>query len=196
MQPSDYFYEPVRYLYCRGAISGYNDGTFRPYSQTTRSQTAKIVVLAEGWPLINPGSPTFADVPPGSTFYTYVQTARDHSILGGYPCGGEGEPCDDLGRPYFRPYAEVTRGQVVKLVTLAQGWPILDPADPTFTDVPRGSTFYGYVETAVARAIINGYPCGSEGEPCDDQNRPYFRPGNNATRGQIAKIVYLALGSR
>jgi hypothetical protein len=37
--------------------------------------------------------------------------------------------------------------------------------------------------------LINGYPCGGEGEPCDPLNLPYFRPGNNITRGQAAKIV-------
>jgi hypothetical protein len=193
VQPSDYFYEPVRYLYCRGVVSGYDDDTFRPYNQTTRSQTVKIVTLAEGWALVDPSTPTFADVPYGSTFYNYVETAYAHSILGGYPCGGEGEPCDDTDRPYFRPYAEVTRGQVAKLVTLARGWALSDPDEPTFSDVPHGSTFYVYIETASQHGVIGGYPCGAEGEPCDEQDRPYFRPFNNATRGQIAKIVYLAV---
>ena len=94
VQPADYFYEPVRYLYCRGVVSGYEDGTFKPYNQTTRSQMAKIVVLAEVWSLANPDNPSFADVPYGSTFYLYIETAYAHSILGGYPCGGPGEPCD------------------------------------------------------------------------------------------------------
>ena len=94
---------------------------------------------------------------------------------------------------YFRPYAQITRGQVTKLVTLASGWPVLDPDEATFSDVPHNSAFYGYVETSAQRGIIGGYPCGGEGEPCDAQDRPYFRPGNPATRGQIAKIVYLAI---
>jgi len=152
-----------------------------------------MVVLSEGWQLANPDNPTFADVPFGSTFYTYVETAYAHTILGGYPCGGDGEPCDEQQRPYFRPFAEVTRGQLTKLVTLARGWVISSPENRTFADVPVGSTFYGYIETAVQHGIIVGYPCGGEGEPCDDANRPYFRPGNSATRGQIAKIIYLAI---
>src|SRR5207248_2708659 len=49
VQPSDYFYEAVRYLYCAGVVSGYADNTFRPYNTTTRGQLCKIVVLAEGW---------------------------------------------------------------------------------------------------------------------------------------------------
>ena len=48
VSPSDYFYVPVQYLYCHGAISGYADNTFRPSNNTTRGQVSKIVVLAEG----------------------------------------------------------------------------------------------------------------------------------------------------
>ena len=29
-------------------------------------------------------------------------------------------------------------------------------------------------------------------EPCDSEGRPYFRPNNPATRGQISKIVSIA----
>jgi hypothetical protein len=87
----------------------------------------------------------------------------------------------------------VTRGQLSKIIVGAKGWPLADPAAPTFADGAPGSLNYAYIETAVAHAIISGYSCGGPGEPCDSQNRPYFRQFNNATRGQIAKIVYLAL---
>ena len=44
-----------------------------------------------------------------------------------------------------------------------------------------------------ARGIIGGYPCGGPFEPCvAPGNRPYFRPNNNATRGQMSKIATLA----
>jgi hypothetical protein len=58
--------------------------------------------------------------------------------------------------------------------------------------VPPSSTFYPYIQRLNGRGIINGYACGSPGEPCvAPQNRPYFRPNNNVTRGQISKIVDL-----
>jgi hypothetical protein len=193
VQPTDYFYEPVRYMYCANIVSGYGDNTFRPYHNTTRGQLAKIVVLAEGWSLRNPPDATFVDVPVGSVFYQYVETAGAHGIIGGYPCGGLGEPCDPQRRPYFRPNNNVTRAQITKMVALAEGWELLNPPNPTFADVPPGSTYYRYVETAGAHGIIGGYPCGGLGEPCDPQRRPYFRPSNPATRGQIAKIVYEAV---
>ena len=56
-----------------------------------------------------------------------------------------------------------------------------------------GSAFYQVIETAAAHGVISGYACGGPGESCDPGNQPYFRPYNNAVRGQIAKIVYLSI---
>jgi hypothetical protein len=166
---SDYFYEPVRYLFCAGVISGYADGTFRPYSNTTRGQIAKIVVLAEGWPLSTAGGPHFSDVPPGSAFYEYVETAYNHRVISGY------------GDHTFRPGSDVTRGQLTKVIVSARGWVFDTAGGPHFTDVPAGTAFYEYVETAFAHGIISGYAGGT------------FRPASPATRGQIARIEYNAL---
>jgi hypothetical protein len=55
--------------------------------------------------------------------------------------------------------------------------------------VPVSNPFYSYIETAYCRRVISGYNCGAPGEPCPGL---YFRPGGNATRAQIAKIVCLA----
>ena len=195
MHPTDYFYGPVQYLACHGVISGYGDGTFRPYATTTRSQMVKIVVLGFGIPQTTPagGAYTFHDVAPDFPFFAVIETAAAHNIVSGYTCGGPNEPCDDQHRPYFHPYADVTRGQLAKITVVAATWPIVNPASPSFADVTPGSAFYTYVETAACRGIISGYTCGGPGEPCDNQHRPYYRQGNNATRGQIAKIVYGAI---
>lgn len=63
-----------------------------------------------------------------------------------------------------------------------------------FTDVPPDNTFYPYVQHLVSIGAIGGHPCGGPGEPCDDQGRPYFRPNDTATRGQICKIISIATG--
>jgi hypothetical protein len=49
----------------------------------------------------------FNDVPPGSTFYSFVRCLACRGIVGGYPCGGPGEPCPGT---YYRPNNSVTRG--------------------------------------------------------------------------------------
>lgn len=177
VQQTDYFYEAVRYLYCNGAISGYADGTFRPYNNTTRGQLSKIVVLAEGWPLATPTAATFTDVPDGSPFYSYVETAYSHQVISGYSCG--------TGCLEFRPGNNITRAQLCKIVVLAEGWAITPPSQPTFRDVTGTDPFLGYIEAAYSNHAISGYSCGTG---CLE-----FRPGSYATRGQISKIVYNAV---
>src|SRR5262249_37764897 len=96
-------------------------------------------------------------------------------------------------RPYFRPNANVTRGQLSKIDVVAAGWTLVNPATGSFEDVAPGSAFYKFVETAYAHNVISGYACGGTGGNCDPPNRPDFRQFNNATRGQISKIVYLSV---
>jgi hypothetical protein len=157
----------------------------------------KIVVLGFGIPIATPTAPnyTFTDVPRTHTFFYAVETAVLHNIITGYPCGSSTlEPCDSQNRPYFRPGANVTRGQLSKIVVIGAQWDIFSPPAPgTFEDVPPSNTFYAYIETAFCHGIISGYGCGGAGEPCDPGQRPYFRPFNDATRGQIAKLQYLAI---
>jgi hypothetical protein len=127
----------------------------------------------------------FNDASPGSTFYTWIRCLACRGIVSGYPCGGPGEPCPGA---YFRPGNNVTRGQVAKIVSNAAGYSET-PTAQTFEDVPPTGTFYLWVERIASRGIISGYPCGQPGEPCTGPgNRPYFRPNNNVTRGQLAKI--------
>ncbi|MDQ2807397.1 MAG: S-layer homology domain-containing protein [Chloroflexota bacterium] len=191
-----YFYTPVQYLYCQGILSGYSDNTFRPYSNTSRGQMVKIVVGGFHVPAYTPpnGTPTFADVPASYVFYPFIEAAAHAAIVTGYTCGGVNEPCDTARRPYFRPGADVSRGQLAKITVIAAGWALINPTRGSFADVATTSVFYKYVETAACRTIVSGYTCGSSsGEPCDSTRRPYFRPVNSAARAQIAKIVYLGL---
>ncbi len=169
VSPQDYFYAGVRYLYCAGVISGYDDNTFRPYNNATRGQLTKIVVLAERWGIYTPPSPTFSDVPADHPFYQYVETAYHHGIISGY------------ADRTFRPGNNVTRGQLSKIQVLAEQWPLYTPPTPSFTDVPTDYPFYSYIETAYLHGIISGYA---------DRT---FRPSNSATRGQICKIVHIAI---
>ena len=164
MRPGDYFYAPVQYLACHGVISGYADGTFRPYANTTRGQMVKIVVGAFSTPYHQPSNgKTFADVPPANPFFVFVEAAAHANVVSGYACGGPGERCDDQNRPYFRPSANVTRGQLSKIVVTAAGWALIDPAIQSFQDVLPSTAFYTFVETAYCHDVISGYGCGGPG---------------------------------
>jgi hypothetical protein len=181
------FYSSVRCLACRGIVSGYADGTFRPNNQVTRGQLAKMVSNAAGFSEPVSGQ-TFEDVPPTQTFYQWIERLSTRGYMSGYVCGGPGEPCI-TGKPYFRPSANATRGQTSKIVSNAAGF--IEPVSgQIFQDVPPTYTFYEFIQRLASRGVMGGYACGGAGEPCiPPDNRPYFRPQLDVTRGQSAKIV-------
>jgi hypothetical protein len=184
------FYTYAYCLACRGVISGYADGTFRPNDNVTRGQLAKLLSNAGRMQPGNTQAQTFQDVPPTHTFHKYIESMADAGIIGGYACGGQGEPCVAPGnKPYFRPGANATRGQISKMVASAAGIREAAEAGQMFQDVPQSSTFYAWVQMLGSHGMMSGYPCGEQGEPCGQSNMPYFRPSNNTTRGQAAKIV-------
>ncbi|MEO8289064.1 MAG: S-layer homology domain-containing protein [Chloroflexota bacterium] len=163
-----------------------------PPTSTTVPPTGTLTTV----PTDTPGAPTntpaatatatscpiqFTDVPEGSTFYTNIRCLACRGIINGYP--------DNT----FRPNNDVTRGQLAKIVSNSVGFS--DPAGTQmFEDVLPGSTFYDFVQRLASRGYIVGYTCGGAGEPCGAGSLPYFRPANNATRGQISKIVSNAAG--
>jgi hypothetical protein len=182
------FYANITCLACKGILGGYSDGTFRPNNDITRGQIAKVVSNAAGFnePA---GTQTYEDVPPANTFYVWINRLSMRGHMGGYPCGGTGEPCGDRDRPYFRPNANATRAQLAKIVASARGI-VGTPTGQRYADVPPDNIFYLWIEELSDLGVMGGYACNTVlTEPCDDQNRPYFRPFNNVTRGQASKIV-------
>jgi type II secretory pathway pseudopilin PulG len=201
--PSDHpFYAAIACLSGRDIVSGYrcggagepcvppaNQSYFRPGNAVTRSQLAKIVSNAAGF-TEGPGPQRFGDVPTAHPYFTWINRMAIRGLIGGYPCGTRpDEPCvapQDL--EYYRPSANATRGQITKIVSNGAGYN--DPSvGQIFQDVPPEQAFYIWVQRLASRDVVGGYPCGGENEPCGAENKPYFRWGNNATRGQVAKIT-------
>jgi len=134
---------------------------------------------------------SFEDVPPASPFYLFIERLYRRGHMGGYQCGlRETEPCvPPNNRPYFRPNENATRGQISKIVSNAANF--IEPVSGQFyADVTTDNPFYDEIMRLTTRGVMSGYPCGQlPHEPCDSQNRPYFRWGANVTRGQASKIV-------
>ena len=122
----------------------------------------------------------FNDVCPGDWHYPFVMDLVNRGAISGYSDGS------------FRPGNTITRGQIVKVIIVATGLSATIPGSPTFADVPTSNGFFQWVEIATAQGVISGYGCGGPGEPCDGQNRPYFRPNAAVNRGQIAKMIVQA----
>jgi hypothetical protein len=125
----------------------------------------------------------FIDVPEGSTFFPYVECLTSRGVISGY------DNCS------FRPNDKVTRGQIAKIVANSMGFDEEVPSGrQTYADVAPASPFWEYIERLARRAVIAGYECGGPGEPCDSNERPYYRPAINVTRGQSSKIIANAAG--
>ncbi len=190
------FYPYIESLTCRGIITGYPDGTFRPGNPITRGQLSKLVANSAGFNE-DTGPQIFEDVPTGSPFYAFINRLYNRGVMGGFPCGTvPTEPCNGPNNlPYFRPGNNASRGQLSKIVSNAARFS--EPhSDQTFEDVGTESTFYIYVQRLATRGALGGYACAGtnpetgQPEPCvAPGNRPYFRPLNTVTRGQSAKFT-------
>jgi hypothetical protein len=190
--PGDTFYTYIRCLACRGVVTGFPDGMFHAERNITRGQISKIVSNAAGF-FEDPGDQIYEDVPPGSPYYAYINRLTNRGIMSGYPCPTRpnGEQCSPEDPAIFLPNANATRGQLAKIVSNAAEF---DEAvsGQFYADVPptgQGSQFYEWIMRLTNRGIMSGYACGGPGEPCDDQDRPYFRWAAQVTRGQTSKIV-------
>lgn len=115
---------------------------------------------------------SFTDVHPSDYFYAAVRDLYCvRRAISGY--------ADNT----FHPYDLVTRAQICKIVVLAMGWPFYcGPIFYSYSDVYPGHPFYWYINTALYRRVIFGYPDNT------------FRPDNNVLRGQLAKIIVLSVG--
>jgi murein DD-endopeptidase MepM/ murein hydrolase activator NlpD len=120
------FYIFIQRLASRGVVGGYNDLSkcpngaapcFLPGALVTRGQMSKFVAEAADFNEVVPlDTHSFSDVAQTDTFWVYIELLYSRGVVSGYPCGAEGEGCPGL---YFRPGANVTRGQASKFVSLA-----------------------------------------------------------------------------
>ncbi|MBE0448229.1 MAG: S-layer homology domain-containing protein [Actinobacteria bacterium] len=160
--PSGAWYkDSVNNLISRGIIGGYPDGSFRPNSNITRAEFAKMVCLAMEWTLENPANPSFSDVGNNHWAYTYVETARAHGAINGYPDGT------------FGPARNITRAEIAKIVAKTLN---LSTGTNILTDI---GTHWAkdYINSCAKAGIVNGYPDGT------------FRPNSTATRAEAAKMI-------
>ncbi|MES1241504.1 MAG: S-layer homology domain-containing protein [Acidobacteriota bacterium] len=148
---------------------GADDHQFGPNSQGLSNDYLQLWRESADW--LRP-SPRYSDVLPGSTFYSYIECLSNRRAVSGLYSW-----VDDNHNDEFRPGEAITRAQSIKAIVRAMGFQLQFPSTPTFTDVPRSSPYYRYIETAVALGIINGY---------QDHT---FRPDAYLTRGQMTKVI-------
>lgn len=113
---SSVFYPFVETGYNGGILNGYSCGGegepcpglyYRPSTNITRGQIAKLIVLSKRWSLVTPATPSFNDVPSSSVFFPFVETAVSHGVVSGYT------------DRTFRANENATRAQLSKMLALS-----------------------------------------------------------------------------
>ena len=161
------------YLYDHNISKGYTDGTFRPDQLLTRLDFSVMLYNSLN---LDPAkyagvSLPFADL--GKIPESALPAVRA-LYAEGVVTGTQGQD----GKLYLNPDGNLTRAQAAAMIGRSQekGYAL---ASLTFTDagkIPAYAAFY--IQTMVAQGILSGYTDGT------------FRPNNNITRGQMAKILY------
>ncbi len=157
-------------LRSRGIIKGYDDG-MRPDQNITRAELVKIVVEALEESVYGMDyQGYFSDVTDDDWHWKYVEKAYELGIIGGYDDGT------------FGPSNDVNRAEAVKIIVGAFG---IDTSGTheggVFDDVSAMDWFFKYVMTAYDEGLVSGYGDGT------------FGPGDSMTRGEAAKVVWLAM---
>ena len=154
-----------------GVLTGYGDLTFRPDELVTREQFVKIV--AEAFDLKSDGEDVvFDDVDKNAWYYPYVKAAYQNGIITGYS-----ENLFGIGDT-------ITRQDMCTICykLLKNRIDVKFVGDLTFDDSEEISD---YAKEAVATLVNYGVLNGTG----DNQ----FKPFDNATRVQAAKVVYLLM---
>ncbi len=146
--------QSISVLACKGLVSGYGDGAFRPEASLTRAEAVVLLVNAKG---VGQGLEElknveciFRDVEDGHWASAYINLAWERGLVSGYPDGS------------FRPEQQVSRLEFTTMLIRAlemneYGGPAL-----AFTDggqIPEWARTS--VDLATSYGLISGYPDGT-----------------------------------
>lgn len=163
----------IAILQQRGTIGGFPDGSFKPNNGITRAQFAAIAMKALGLP--EAGRPAkFRDLSSKHWAYKAVSAVSEAGLVGGYPDGS------------FRPEDKITRTQAFVILSKA-----LNKANDDAKVLDRykdGNKVAAWAIPSVAKAanagILVNYPDAYQ-----------IRPGDEATRAEVAALTYQTMSN-
>ena len=161
----------IEALSAQGMISGFKDGTFKPDDKMTRAQYAALLVKAFNPPAKRQAE-NFTDVPASFWGYNAIQQAYRGGFVAGFP------------NKTFKPNDNVQRVQVIVSLVNGLGLAVADAnalnAYSDKTAIPDYAK--DEVVTASKKRIVVNYP-----------NVKQLNPTKEATRGEVAAMIYQAL---
>ncbi len=187
--PADYVYATaINYIANNGIIQGYTNGSFGPNDLVTRQQFAKMILLTmavnnpEQYTVTEDDEYKFTDSKSiddeeGELYpFHYVSKAFLTGLTQGYPDGS------------FRPLNNISCQQVVTMIVRA-GSQVLEPPPSTYKGVLSyaNGTHGQNIRLAEYNGLLNGI-VGPKGTLAS------WVTTGNATRGEVAQMLYNLLG--
>lgn len=164
VKSSQWFSQHIGYLANHGQISGYNDGSFKPYQVITRAEAVALI----GRALLYDETKTdtiFKDVPQTSFASGYIQRAVDANIITGYDDGT------------FKPDKTVSRAEMAILISKAFKLNTNTSIKNKFMDVSESMAAYPFILPIIEANVTEGFTDGT------------FRPYENMTRSEFAAFL-------
>jgi predicted outer membrane repeat protein len=145
---------------------------YKPNAPVSRSAMSAFLYRMVGSPLFTPpAEPTFGDVSTTHPFYEEIEWMAAEGVSTGTP----GSP-----KPAFKPSNAVTREAMSAFMFRLFAHPSFsDPAEPTFTDVGPGHTFFTEIEWMASYGISTGYEPG-----------PNYKPGAAVSRQAMSAFLH------
>ena len=168
VQPGDWFYDNVYYVWDNGIMDGMTDTTFAPNAKTTRAQFATVLYRMAGSPAVTDADRAacpFTDLKADWYRDAVVWAFREGVVEG-------------VSGTAFAPDAEITREQMVTMLWRYSGETAKSADLSVFSDQAAISA---YARDAVAWAVEN--------KIVDGMDDGTFQPQGKATRAQLAAIL-------
>ena len=170
---SDWFYDPVCYVYSQGLMTGTSATTFEPNTHLSRAMLVAVLHRLEGSPAASAGD--FSDVADGDWYAQAVNWAASVGVVNGFDDGT------------FQPNAAITREQMAAILRNYAAYKGLDVTAAgdlaTYSDAASVSAWAkDSVEWAVGSGLLGGY---EDSTLC---------PQGTTTRAEVASVLqrYLA----
>ncbi len=164
---ADWACDYIEELLADGVVNGYADGSFRPQSDVTRAEFAKMVceIMAKNanWVLSTETSSSLTDI--GDHWAdVYIITVNQYDLMVGY---------NTADGAVFRPDRNITRAEIAKIISsdlqLERGHSDLKDISDHWAEDD--------IDACVQAGIVSGYKNGN------------FEPSSYATRAEVCKML-------
>ncbi|MBD3328151.1 hypothetical protein GF340_02485 [Candidatus Peregrinibacteria bacterium] len=157
----------INYLFDRGIVAGYPDGSFKPEDTINRVEALKMVTLAADYNENELAEIDFPDVNTDDWYYDYVANGVFKNIVEGYPDGK------------FRPDNNINVAESLKIVLMAfRTNDLSEPDNDPFIDVTKDEWYAKYAFYAKEKNLIEPYGNGT------------LNAGRDISRGDFAELLY------